>query len=136
VSVAHSGAEALERYTQSMEATWQATNRLLDAGLPFEWASYLLPNALAVRFEESGDLLALHHKWKARSCYTAQEEIFHATVEELKQVKAIHPAIAEHILAPCYLRYHAEITPFCPEGDRFCGVRVWKQGIEDYNRLL
>lgn len=121
-----------EFYHKSMEKSFQAINELIDDGVQPDDALYLLPNAFPIRFEESGDLLNLHHKWKARACYTAQEEIYFATVEELKQVHAIHPEITKHILAPCYLRHQSGIKPFCPEGDRFCGVRVWKQSLDDY----
>ncbi len=125
-----------EVYADTMTVLFRTINDLIDGGVEPEFALYLLPNAFPIRFEESGDLLNLHHKWKARSCYTAQEEIFFATVDELKQVHAIHPRIAEHILAPCYLRKLSGEKPYCPEGDRYCGVPVWKQRIEDYSRIL
>jgi len=99
-------------------------------------ALYLLPNAFPVRFLESGDLLHLHHKWVHRLCYTAQEEIWRASVEEVAQVKAVHPALARHIQPPCTLRKEAGITPFCPEGPRFCGVPVWKMELEKFQRLI
>lgn len=127
---------ALALYDETMKTTWQAVTQLLDMGVSFEMASYLLPNALSIRFEESGDLLGFHHKWKVRSCYTAQEEIFRATIDEIKAVKAIHPRLAEHILAPCYQRKESGMTPYCPEGDRFCGIRVWKQSIDAYERRM
>jgi len=44
----------------------------------------------------------------------------------------VHPRIARHILAPCYLRKAAGVKPYCPEGDRFCGVRVWQQDLDAY----
>ena len=123
-------------YEETMGEVFQGINHLLSDGVSIESAMYLLPNAFPIRFEESGDLLNLHHKWKSRACYTAQEEIFFATIEEVSQVKKIHPQIAEHILAPCYLRKLAGETPYCPEGDRYCGVPVWKFGISDYSRTL
>ncbi len=125
-----------EIYEKTMEETFQGINDLLDDGVDIEKALYLLPNAFPIRFEESGDLLNLHHKWRTRACYTAQEEIFFATIEEIQQVKDVHPRIARHILAPCYLRMKAGETPYCPEGDRYCGVPVWKKAIEDYHRVL
>ena len=128
--------EALEIYQRSMEATFAGINQLLDMGLSREFALYLLPNAFPIRFEESGDLLNLHHKWKSRSCYTAQEEIFYATLDEIKAVKAVHPQLVKHILAPCYVRQKGGMKPICPEADRFCGVKVWKQEIEHYERLI
>ncbi len=123
-------------YAQTMETLFAAINDLLSDGVSPEFALYLLPNAFPIRFEESGDLLNHHHKWKVRACYDAQEEIFFATIDEIKQVKEIHPRIAQHILAPCYLRKEAGERPYCPEGDRYCGVPVWKKEIEEYSRTL
>ncbi|MBI2082049.1 MAG: FAD-dependent thymidylate synthase [Deltaproteobacteria bacterium] len=123
-------------YEEAMRKIFRGINDLLSDGVSPEFALYLLPNAFPIRFQESGDLLNLHHKWRTRACYDAQEEIFFATIDELKQVQEIHPRIARHILAPCYLRKGAGIKPYCPEGDRYCGVPVWKYGIEQYERLL
>ncbi|MBL7684809.1 MAG: FAD-dependent thymidylate synthase [Deltaproteobacteria bacterium] len=125
-----------ERYYQSIEKTFKAINQLIDLGTSFEHALYLLPNAFPIRFEESGDLLNLHHKWHTRACYTAQEEIFAATIDEISQVSHIHPLLSSKILAPCFIRKEAGIKPVCPEGERFCGVKVWEKKIQDYERVL
>ncbi|MBI2981678.1 MAG: FAD-dependent thymidylate synthase [Deltaproteobacteria bacterium] len=123
-------------YEEAMRKIFHGINDLLSDGVSPEFALYLLPNAFSIRFQESGDLLNLHHKWRTRACYDSQEEIFFATIDELKQVGKIHPRIARHILAPCYLRKGAGIKPYCPEGDRYCGLPVWKYGIEGYQRAL
>ena len=125
-----------ELYRVSMEKTFTAINQLLDDGVSFENALYLLPNAFPIRFEESGDLLNLHHKWHTRACYTAQDEIFYATTDEIKQVSKLHPQLASKILAPCYIRKNARVKPICPEGERFCGVKVWQKDISEYERLI
>ncbi len=127
---------AQEIFFSSMEKTFVGIDKLLQMGLKKEFAFYLLPNAFPIRFEESGDLLNLHHKWHSRACYTAQEEIFYATMDELKAVQRVHPSLVRHILAPCYIRKHAGIKPICPEGERFCGVKVWQMGIEEYERTI
>ena len=44
--------------------------------------------------------------------------------------------IAQWIGPPCTLRYRSGIKPRCPEGDRYCGTRVWKQKIDEYSRIL
>jgi thymidylate synthase ThyX len=128
--------EAQEIYLRSMEQGFRGINHLLEMGLPKSTALYLLPNAFPIRFEESGDLLNLHHKWHARACYTAQEEIFYATLDELKAVQEVHPSLVRHILAPCYIRKEAGLKPICPEGDRFCGVKVWQQNLQEYDRVI
>ncbi len=127
---------ARERYFATLERTWKAIERLLDGGVSEEMALYLLPNAFPIRFLESGDLLHLHHKWVHRLCYTAQEEIWRASLEETLQVRQVHPLLARHIQPPCTLRKEAGITPFCPEGPRFCGVPVWKMDLPDFRRLI
>ena len=121
---------------QLMSRTWTAIDELLDLGVAREHALYLLPNAFPIRFEESGDLLHLHHKWTTRLCYLAQEEIWRCCVEEVRQVAEVHPAIATHLTAPCGLRKTAGATPFCPEGSRFCGVRVWELPLSKYERVI
>jgi len=129
-------AEAEAAYREAMARTWTAIERLLDLGVPQEHALYLLPNAFPIRFEESGDLLHFHHKWVQRLCYTAQEEIWNACRDEVLQVKARFPLIGRYLQAPCWPRAQAGVRPVCPEGDRFCGVAVWKQPVENYQRLI
>jgi thymidylate synthase ThyX len=116
--------EALAVYEEAMERAWSAKNRLLEMGVPLEQALYLLPNAKALRFHESGSLLYLAHKWVMRTCFNAQEEIYQASMDELEQVRAIHPRLARHMGPPCVLR-HKRASPICTEGDHFCGVSVW-----------
>ena len=81
----------------------------------------MLPNAKALRFHESGSLLYLAHKWVMRTCFNAQEEIYRASMDELEQVRAVHPLLARHMGPPCVLRA-GRITPTCTEGEHFCGV--------------
>ncbi|MBI2930321.1 MAG: FAD-dependent thymidylate synthase [Planctomycetes bacterium] len=129
-------AGALERATTLLREVWRTINRLREMGVAWEFAEYLLPNAVAVRFEESGDLLNLHHKWTTRLCYLAQEEIWRCCLEEVRQVAAVHPSLARHLLPPCGLRKEAGSSPYCPEGDRYCGVPVWTLPREKYERAI
>ena len=127
-------AEAL--YRRTMEETWSAIGELRARGVADEFAAYLLPNAVAIRFTESADLLNLHHKFAMRLCYNAQEEIWRASLDEALQIREINPRIGPWLLPPCTLRHHAGARPVCPEGDRFCGVVVWRQEPKDYVRAL
>jgi thymidylate synthase ThyX len=117
--------EALALYQESMERAWAAKNRLGELGAPLQSALYLLPNAKALRFHETGSLLYLGHKWVMRTCLNAQEEIYRASMDELDQVRAVHPALVRHMGPPCVLRA-GRITPTCTEGEHFCGVPVWR----------
>jgi thymidylate synthase ThyX len=116
---------ALEVYGAAMDRAWAAKNRLREMGVPLEAALYLLPNGTALRFHETGSLLYLAHKWVMRTCFNAQEEIYRASMDELEQVRAVHPRLARHMGPPCVLRA-GRITPTCTEGEHFCGVPVWR----------
>ena len=112
-------------YDDSMREAWAAKNRLLELGVPLEFALYVLPNAKTLRFVESGSLLSLLHKWTLRTCFNAQEEIYLASMDEISAVRALHPRIGRHLGPPCVIR-NGLISPRCTEGSHFCGVPVWK----------
>jgi thymidylate synthase ThyX len=128
---------ASEKYYQEVMArSWERFGRLKRLGVPVEHAVYLLPNALSVRFTESADLLNLHHKHAMRLCYNAQEEIWRASLDEAKQVKEVNPLIGSYLLPPCTLRDMAGARPVCPEGERYCGVKVWRMDLSEYQRVI
>ena len=66
----------------------------------------------------------LLHKWTIRTCLNAQREIYDASMDELEQLRAVHPALGRRIGPPCIARNGRE-RPRCPEGSHFCGVPVW-----------
>ncbi len=115
---------AKEAYDRAMHDAWSAKNQLLDRGVPLEIALYILPNAKSIRLYESGSLLHLLHKWTMRTCFNAQEEIFQASMDEIAQLREVHPELARYIGPPCHLRAGIT-TPICTEGSHFCGVKVW-----------
>lgn len=123
-------------YDETMARLWEKINDLRRLGASAETLVYLLPNAVTVRFTESADLLNLHHKHRMRLCYNAQEEIWKASVEEARQIRTLFPRIGQYLLPPCGVRALARQKPICPEGDRFCGVRVWKLDLEEYRRVI
>ncbi|NNL67340.1 MAG: FAD-dependent thymidylate synthase [Myxococcales bacterium] len=112
-------------FTEAMEAAWHARSELLARGVAPELALYVLPNALALRFEESGSLLHLTHKWTMRTCLNAQREIYEASMDEIEQVSAVHPTLMRHVGPPCTVR-NGLARPRCTEGTHFCGVPVWR----------
>jgi hypothetical protein len=129
-------AKALALFNQSCERAWQGIADLRRRGVREDLAHYLLPNAVAVRFTESADLLHLHHKHTMRLCYNAQEEIWRASVDEAEQIRDITPRLGRWLLPPCSLRDRAGAPPPCPEGNRYCGVPVWKIDLAEYERVL
>ena len=129
-----SNARAKAVYHESMQEAWAAKNRLLELGVPLEFALYVLPNAKTLRFVESGSLLSLLHKWTLRTCFNAQEEIYLASMDEITAVRALHPRIGRHLGPPCVIR-NGLISPRCTEGSHFCGVPVWKDFPAAVRRL-
>lgn len=127
---------AREAYQQLMEQAWETMAALRRRGAPEEAVLYLLPNAARVRYTESSDLSHLRHKHLMRLCYNAQEEIWSASLEEARQIRELEPEIGNLLLPPCTARARARVRPLCPEGDRYCGVRVWKLDLDDYERRI
>jgi thymidylate synthase ThyX len=112
-------------FVEAVEAAWDARDRLLQRGVDPELALYVLPNALAIRFEESGALLDLLHKWTMRTCLNAQREIWQASMDEVEEVRAVHPELVRHVGPPCFVR-NGLVRPRCTEGTHFCGIPVWR----------
>jgi thymidylate synthase ThyX len=131
-----SDATARAEFSRSMERAWEAVVEVQRCGAEKAHAIYLLPNAVSVRFTESGDLLSLHHKYAMRLCYNAQEEIWQASLDEVEEIRRVHPRIGSYLLPPCGLRRLADASPICPEGSRYCGVKVWRLDLSEYERLL
>lgn len=125
---------ARAEYEAQMRRAWDAKNRLLALGVPIEFALYVLPNAKAVRYYESGPLIALVHKWTMRTCFNAQEEIYLASMDEIAQVQAVHPQLGAFLGPPCVLRNRI-VSPRCTEGTHFCGVPVWQSFPNAQRRL-
>ncbi len=121
-------------FSETVAAAWHARRRLLDLGVSPELALYVLPNALAVRFEESGTLLHLLHKWVMRTCLNAQREIWEASMDEVAQVQAVHPQLMRYVGPPCSVR-NGHARPRCTEGSHFCGIPVWRS-FPDVERVL
>jgi thymidylate synthase ThyX len=119
--------EARAEYEAVVRALWEAKNALLDRGVAPEVALYLLPNSHRVRFFESGSLLTYYWKWVKRLCYDAQREIFETARQEVAQVRAVLPTIGHFVDGPpCVMRSRSGARPICPEGERYCGIPVWR----------
>jgi thymidylate synthase ThyX len=126
----------LRFYDETMARIWDGLGRLKRLGVSDEFRAYLLPNAVSIRLVESTDLMNLRHKLAMRLCYNAQEEIWRASVDEARQVRDANPVIGRYLLPPCALRTLANERPYCPEGDRYCGVRVWELALDAYERAI
>jgi hypothetical protein len=70
-----------------------------------------------------------------RLCFNAQEEIFNIVYSQVKKLKE-KTKLTDNFMPPCALRFKENIKPICPEGERFCGVKVWKMNFDEYERLI
>lgn len=127
---------ARQLFVEEMERIWDDILALHQNGVSEEAWQYLLPNAVSVRFTETGSLLDQHHKWTTRLCFNAQEEIWRATYDEVADVHAHSATIGKYLLPPCGLRDRAGQRPTCPEGERFCGIVVWRKPKSEWLRVL
>jgi len=126
-------AAAKRLYDATIATAWSAMLRLRDRhGIPAEDCAYLLPNATNVTFHQTGDLLSLIHKWRLRTCFNAQREIFDASIEELRQAQAAMPALTRYTGPPCVFvaarvpkDKQDSVEACCPENS-WCGVKVWR----------
>lgn len=126
----------LDLYQETMARAWERLGELRRLGVSDEFRAYLLPNAVSIRLVESADLLNLRHKLEMRLCYNAQEEIWRASLDEAQQVREVNPTIGRYLLPPCTLRKLADDRAYCPEGERYCGVRVWELELDAYRRVI
>lgn len=119
--------EALKVYISAVETMWSAKNQMLAGDVNPEAALYLLPNSHHIRFHESGSLLNYYWKWIKRLCLDAQREISETAWQEVKQVRDVHPTIGRYVDGPpCVMRGRSGRKPICPEGERYCGIPVWR----------
>jgi len=104
--------------------------------LGFGEAAYALLNAHNIEIIEHNDFQEFAHKAQMRLCYNAQEEIFDIVYAQVEELKKAGVKAADKFMPPCTLRYEEGIKPVCPEGERFCGVKVWKMDFDEYERLI
>jgi len=125
---------AKDIYLKAIDVSYEFFEKQKDE-LGFSEASYALLNAHNIEIIEHNDFNAFAHKAQMRLCYNAQEEIFDIVYQQVKQLKQLGK-VADNFLPPCSIRYKQNIKPICPEGERFCGIKVWKLDFDEYNRVI
>jgi len=122
----------LNEYNEAIEYSYQFFESQKEI-LGFDEAVYSLVNAHNIEIVEKDDFNEFTHKAQMRLCYNAQQEIFDIVYSQIKELKQNGVNI-DNFLPPCAVRFKEGIKPYCPEGDRFCGVKVWKLGFDEYKR--
>ena len=106
-----------------------------SVNIGFSEAIYALTNAHKIEILQKDDFNEFTHKAQMRLCYNAQQEIFDIVYEQIKQLGENSVNI-DNFLPPCAVRYKEKVRPYCPEGDRFCGIKVWKLKFSEYKRKI
>ena len=127
--------EALKVYKDAIETTYDFYEEQREI-IGSSEAIYALSNAHKIEIVERNDFSSFHHKAQMRLCYNAQQEIYDVVYEQVKQLRDLKVKGAENFLPPCSIRKEMNIKPICPEGDHFCGVKVWKLDFEDFTREM
>ena len=127
--------QALALYKKSIQKSYDFFETQKEV-LGFGEAIYAISNAHEIELVERNDFTSFHHKAQMRLCYNAQEEIYDIVYEQVRQLREMKIEGAEKFLPPCTVRKEMKIHPICPEGDHFCGVKVWKLDFEDYTREI
>jgi flavin-dependent thymidylate synthase len=124
-----SAPEARRAFDEIMKTLWETKEALIEEGEDPRDACYILPNATKLRYTESSNYLGLRTKWRLRTCFLAQREIYDASMQELEQVRKVHPTLAGYGAPRCVpnskMKYPDRPEGPCPEGSRWCGVKVW-----------
>ncbi|MEA1918107.1 MAG: FAD-dependent thymidylate synthase [Campylobacterota bacterium] len=125
--------EALEIYSSAINRSYDFFEAQSQK-IGFNEAIYALPNAHNIELIERNDFSSFHHKAQMRLCYNAQQEIYDVVYEQVKQLRTLHVKGSENFLPPCSIRAAQGIRPICPEGDHFCGIKVWKSDFKEFHR--
>ncbi|MEO1957922.1 MAG: FAD-dependent thymidylate synthase [Nautiliaceae bacterium] len=134
-AIVASNKEVNQIYKEAVEFSYDFFEKEKNV-LGFSEAAYALLNAHNIEIVEHNDFQEFAHKAQMRLCYNAQEEIFDIVYLQVKKLKEKNIKAANKFLPPCTLRYQEGIRPVCPEGERFCGVKVWKLGFDEYKRMI
>jgi len=125
--------KALEIYIKSIKDSYRFFAKQREK-IGFSESIYSLPNSHLIEIVERNDWTSFHHKAQMRLCFNAQEEIYDIVYSQVEKLLDMQIDGSEKLLPPCGVRAIQKIYPICPEGDRFCGVKVWKLDLSEYKR--
>jgi len=106
--------EARQIFAFMSETVHKAYAQLVEMGIPAEDARYILPNATETKIIMTMNARELLHFFALRCCQRAQWEIREMSVEMLRLVKKVAPAIFRGAGPGC-------VGGPCPEGQFCCG---------------
>jgi thymidylate synthase (FAD) len=101
-------------FGETMDAIWDAYNKLVESGVPAEDARYLLPNGCTTNITITMNARELLHFFSLRCCTRAQWEIREMAEAMLEECRKVSPVIFGKAGPSC-------VRGPCPEGKKSCG---------------
>ena len=114
--------DALAIYREIMDYMFRFVKENIDSSDDY---IYLLPNAYSFEIIERNDFNSFVHKAQMRMCLNAQEELRNIVYDMVYSL--YREGVNVKMLGPiCVGRADHNIKPYCTEGPRYCGVKMWK----------
>ena len=100
-----------------------------DKNIPRSMITAVAPYGAMVEYEKRADMNALAHEQAKRTCWCAQEAIYHISCDlrrDLGQFIGQNAKLMKYLTPPCLS--HGK----CPEGPRYCGRDIMADKINNY----
>ena len=113
--------------------TWMRDfyNMVRNPEIPNSFVTSIAPYGAMVQYDKHADLNALIHEQGKRTCWCAQEAIYHLACDlrrELEENLVSDAAVLDYLTPPCLSMGH------CVEGARYCGRDLKNETLEKYFR--
>ncbi|MHB9019732.1 MAG: hypothetical protein ACYC3G_02570, partial [Minisyncoccota bacterium] len=111
----------LESEMKSVMENWHGLREKIPESLWY----ILAPYGAMVSYAKSGSINAIAHEQAKRTCWCAQEEIYHLSQLQRRSIEIVNPQgdLLKFFQPPCYK------TGKCAECNRYCGRNM---KAEDY----
>jgi thymidylate synthase (FAD) len=120
--------ETKKAFEQSMKNSSASYKNLLEKGISYEDARYLLPDGMETHIAVAMNARSLNHFFGLRLCTRAQWEIRELAKQMRKLVRSVAPSLFWSEPRPCVIRGH------CPEGKDSCGFYKTKEFKQEKKR--
>ena len=113
--------------------TWMRDfyNMVRNPEIPNGFATSIAPYGAMVQYDKHADLNALIHEQGKRTCWCAQEAIYHLACDlrrELAEKIGTEAVVLDYLTPPCLSMGH------CVEGARYCGRDLKNETLANYFR--
>jgi len=119
--------EAHRQFIEAVSRCMEAYSRMVEAGVPFEDARFILPNAAETNILVTMTGRSLYHFFGLRCCNRAQWEIRRLADAMLVEVRRVEPELFRKAGPYCFQK------GYCEEGRFSCGRM--EEAAEKYRRL-